>query len=198
MSSLCCILWSIEGQLRVVHHIIILIIGGQVAQIRCNLSIVRLLIKVLFVFVDDLAYAEFNVRDLVLERLGEDRHHQLVHLLTSQARNHNRQRVQTAHAVVVALVLGAVDLLHGGNVIFDDPILLELLGEEGAFRDAHLANGSCRVLKIAEKYGLKLLGEDLLAEEQSHVGHELEDGHLHAPLPIRRHVLQKLHKLLSR
>lgn len=81
-------------------------------------------------------------------------------------------------------------MLDGGNVIIDNPIGFELLGQLGAHVYACLSDRCCCVYQVREEYVLDLLLEDLLAKLQAEVAEQFKDGHSDSPLAFRSHSLQ--------
>ena len=78
---------------------------------------------------DDLRHAELDVRDVVLQHGLEVRHYQFLHLVCGQQVHCLTEGLETADAVVVALLVGVQLVLDGWDELLDDPLGTEGLAE---------------------------------------------------------------------
>ena len=140
--------------------------------------------------VDDLGHTELDVRDVVLGSLQEYGDDVLRDLVLLNVGHHGCQRVQTAHSVVVALLVDVVVVVHNWDELVHYPVLLELLSELSALRDAHLTDTSGSIGQVSHENALQVLAEGLFSEDLGEISDELEDSHSNSPLSILGHVSQ--------
>jgi len=81
------------------------------------------------------------------------------------------------------------------NVFVHDPILFEILSENGALFDAHLSNTVGGVGEVTHENGLEMFTIALFSENDSKFGDEFEHSHSNSPLAIFSHVTKSGQKL---
>jgi len=86
-------------------------------------------VDVLSLGVDDLGHAELDIWNVIFSRLYEDRNNLRGYLILHDVRHHSGQRVQTAHTIVVSLLVNDPLVEHDGKVLLNHPLLLEVLSQ---------------------------------------------------------------------
>jgi hypothetical protein len=86
-------------------------------------------INELSLIVDNFRHTELDVRDIVLCSFEEDRDNVLGDLVLHYEGHYCRERVQTAHSVVISLLVHSVVVYHHWHVLTHYPVLLEILSQ---------------------------------------------------------------------
>lgn len=138
--------------------------------------------------VDDLGDAELYIWDLILGSLQEDWDDLVGDLILHDEWHDSRKGLETAHSVVVALLVNVVVVVNDWDVLGHDPVLLELLSKDGTLGDAHLSHTGGSVGQVSHEDALQMFAVNFFAEDDGKVGDQFKHSHSNSPLTILGHV----------
>lgn len=110
-------------------------------------------------------------------------------------RHHGSQRVQAAHPVVVTFLVHRVVVVYHWNVLLKNPVLREVLGQNGRLLNTHSPHACSGIRQISHECSLEMLLEKIFSKDDSKISNKLKDSHSNSPLTILGHVAESGHQL---